>query len=103
MDSRLLVTISRKGPGASRNGGERVALLLAWRSVLMAVGVVMSRRLVNRAPFIRRAASAPGSSIGSVKFLLVVIVALVPLYVVLGCHMAVAQGMSCLVTVVTHG
>ena len=58
---------------------------------------------MNGAPFFLRAASAPESRFGSIKFLFAVLVALVPLYVVLGCAMAVAKGMSCLVTFVTPG
>lgn len=70
--------------------------------MLIAVGVVVSHGLVNRAPLLPSGAPAPGPSLDSRNFLLAVVLLDVPCGIALGRHKVVARNMFCLVTVITN-
>lgn len=87
---------------ANRNG-ESVTVWV-WRSLLIVLRVVVSRRRVNGAPRFLSAAPPFGSSLGSRRFILAVRLALLGVSsgVVLGGHSAVGRDVPSLVTVITN-
>lgn len=66
----LLVVVSKRGMGTEHSSDKSAALLWAWRSLLIAVSVVVSHGLVNGAPPLSSHAPAPDPALAPRSFFL---------------------------------